>query len=92
MANFSEPGSSSQHGKPFLLKGNFIYPTYMKAQSIVVSDQILKIAFLKQIFRPCDLLNLYPTITVLTNLVGFHPRIIPVRVTQNPVSGFREDV
>jgi len=23
-AIFSEPGSSSQHGKPFLLKGNFI--------------------------------------------------------------------
>jgi len=29
-AIFSEPGSSSQHGKPFLLKGNFIYTCIFK--------------------------------------------------------------
>jgi len=34
-----------------------------------------------------------PTGTVWTTLVGDHPRIIPVKFGQNPMSGFRgEDV
>ena len=33
-----------------------------------------------------------PTGTVLTNLIGDHPGIIPVKFGQIPISGSREDV
>jgi len=39
-AIFSEPGSSSQHGKPFLLKGNFIYYSYHKPTSPLMMGRL----------------------------------------------------
>jgi len=33
---FSEPGSSSQHGKPFLLKGSFITLCFNTCKAVVI--------------------------------------------------------
>jgi len=43
------------------------------------------------IFLPCDLLK-QPTGTVWTTLVRDHPEIISVKFSQNPMSGFKEEV
>ena len=37
-AIFPEPGSTSQHGKPFLLKGNFIYNIDLHEESDIVKS------------------------------------------------------
>jgi len=55
-------------------------------------EDFLKIAFWKPIFWPCDLL-MQPSKMVWTTLIAGHPGIIPVKIGQNPMSGFRgEDV
>ena len=48
--------------------------------------RFLKIAFLKPMFLPRDLL-IQPTGTVWTTLIGDHPGIIPVKFGQIPISG-----
>jgi len=64
----------------------------MKALSLAVSDKkIFENCILKTFFLPHGLL-MQPTETVLTTLIGDHPRIIPMKFGQNPMRGFRDDV
>ena len=60
---------------------------------LVMSDKkIFENCILKTYFLPLDLL-MQPSGTVWTTLVEEHLGIIPVKLGQNPISGFRgEDV
>jgi len=49
-AIFSEPGSSSQHGKPFLLKGNFISGMYWHLHNMA-SHSFKEFFFLKHLLK-----------------------------------------
>jgi len=72
------------------MTSRWCYIPNMKNLGLVVSDKIFE--NWKPIFWPCDLL-MQPTGTIWTTLVGDHPGIIPVKLSQNPMSGFRgEDV
>jgi len=64
----------------------------MKALGLVVSDKkIFESFILRPIYWPHDLL-MQPTGTVWTTLIGDHPRIIPVKFGEIPISSSREDV